>query len=441
MLFAIVDIETTGSFSNEDGITEIGVVITDGEKEVERFETLVDPQKHIPRFITGLTGITNEMVESAPTFEQIADKLFHLLDGKVFVAHNVNFDFKFIKYALERYGYSFQPKRLCTVRLSRKILPGLPSYSLGKLTRSLGIELTQAHRAMGDASATAELFHLLHDKGLDFIMHSLKANSKEATLPANLPKERFDLLPPAPGVYYFYNEKGKVIYIGKAKNLKKRVSSHFTGKPTKQKEKFAKEIHDVTFELTGSELIAALLEDAEIKQNWPEYNRSQKSRIQKYGIFVYDDQKGIPRLGINKVSNQFPFLKAFPSMSEARNWLFQMIEDFGLNPTYCGMSHFETEQVDDEQHVASMEEFMEGFNLGESSRVLIGSGRDKEEKSFVYIKEGSYKGYGFYGIDAAISTIEEVEQYLIPQRESAMVRSIVKSELLKENAHRFIINL
>ena len=172
-LFAVVDIESTGSVANQDKITEIAVVITDGEKEIDRFETLVNPQQPITPFVVKLTGITNEMVKDAPLFEEVAPGLFQLLKGKVFVAHNVNFDYKFIKQAFFECGISFDEKRLCTVRLSREIIPGMPSYNLGKLTRSLGIGLNRAHRAMPDTEATAELFELMFKRNLAFIESSV----------------------------------------------------------------------------------------------------------------------------------------------------------------------------------------------------------------------------------------------------------------------------
>ncbi|MDB5209013.1 MAG: polymerase subunit epsilon, partial [Flavisolibacter sp.] len=162
-MYAIVDIETTGGYAAANGITEISIQVFDGEKVVEQFDSLVNPGKTIPRYIQAFTGITNEMVEDAPPFEEIAEKVFTILQGNIFVAHNVNFDYSFIKSHLEHYGYSFNAKKLCTVRLARQIFPGHPSYSLGNLCHSLGIELNDRHRASGDAAATVTLFKKLLD--------------------------------------------------------------------------------------------------------------------------------------------------------------------------------------------------------------------------------------------------------------------------------------
>ncbi|MDB5251054.1 MAG: polymerase subunit epsilon, partial [Flaviaesturariibacter sp.] len=227
MLYAIVDIETTGGYAANNGIIEIAILVYDGTDVVERFETLVNPGRTIPRYIEGFTGITNEMVQDAPYFEDIAYKVNEILRDKIFVAHNVNFDYSFIMNHLSVFGYTLNCKKLCTVRLSRQIFPGFPSYSLGNLCHSLGIELRDRHRAGGDASATVVLFEkLLKCDGRDAISGSLKKTSKEQTLPPHVPREDFLKLPALPGVYYFHDAKGKVVYVGKAKSIRSRVNSH-----------------------------------------------------------------------------------------------------------------------------------------------------------------------------------------------------------------------
>jgi DNA polymerase-3 subunit epsilon len=210
--YAIVDIETTGGFASSNGIIEIAIRIFDGQKVIESFESLVNPNQHIPKYIQAFTGISNEMVADAPTFEEIAEKVFTFLQGNVFVAHNVNFDYSFIKNHLEFYGYNLQSKKLCTVRLARQVFPGLPSYSLGNLCQSLGIELVNRHRAGGDAEATVVLFKkIMENDTKSTITSSLHRNSKEQILPPHVPKSDFDALPSLPGVYYFHDGKGKVV--------------------------------------------------------------------------------------------------------------------------------------------------------------------------------------------------------------------------------------
>lgn len=436
MLFAIVDIETTGSFSSKNGITEIGVVITDGEKILEEFQTLVNPNDYIPPFIQNMTGITNEMVAMAPTFSDIAPKLFKLLEDKVFVAHNVNFDYKFIKYHFESSGIQFNSRRLCTVRLSRKIIPGLNSYRLSNLSRSMGVSLENAHRALADATATALIFNQLYQKDRETIDKSLKANSKEATLPANLPKKVYDKLPGEPGVYYFMNEKQEIIYIGKAKDIKKRVTSHFTGKYNKQKQAFYRDVFDIQFELTGNELVAALLEDAEIKHRWPIHNRAQKHRIMKYGVYTYMDQQNNYRLGINKVTNQLPFLMAFPSMSNARDWLFKKVEEYELSPALCGLPEFDNSSVEFGQHNINYLDFVSNFQLEEVTKVLIGKGRHRGESSIVFIENGMYKGFGFVR-KKKLNELSKYEDIIDLKPDTIQVRSLLKSVLREPEENGF----
>ncbi|HLP21810.1 MAG TPA: exonuclease domain-containing protein, partial [Chitinophagales bacterium] len=268
MEYAIVDIETTGGHAASNGITEISIQVHNGKQVTQVYETLINPGYKIPYYIKGLTGITDEMVADAPTFAEVAADIWGILAGRVFVAHSVNFDYSFIKTHLAANGYELNTKKLCTIRLSRKIFPGASSYGLGKICGFLGIEIDDRHRAGGDARATVKLFEMLLERDTeDLIQKSLKKNSKEQSLPPNVPKEQFETLPSAPGIYYFKDSKGKVVYVGKAKDIKKRVSSHFSNNSAaKQKQEFMRTIHAIHFEVCGSELMALLLESHEIKR-------------------------------------------------------------------------------------------------------------------------------------------------------------------------------
>jgi DNA polymerase-3 subunit epsilon len=270
-MYAIVDIETTGGYAQNHRITEVAIYHHDGLNVTDVFHTLINPERNIPYYITGLTGITSEMVLEAPSFESIAKEIHHWLDGKIFVAHNAHFDYSFLKKEFEQAGINWQAKKLCTVRLSRKIIPGLRSYSLGSLAESLGVEITNRHRASGDASATVKIFdQLLHRDHDGQIMKALKRNSGETILPPNLPKEAFDRLPVKCGVYYFHDARGNVIYVGKAINIKKRIAGHFSGDAREwSRSRIRNEIHNISYELTGNELIALILESQEIRRLWP----------------------------------------------------------------------------------------------------------------------------------------------------------------------------
>ena len=208
MKFAVVDIETTGGSARNERIIEFAAVITDGKNILDSFQTLINPNKYIPEYITSLTGIDNEMVEDAPFFEEVAVKIDELTKDMIFVAHSVNFDFSFVKNEFQQLGYNYQRKKLCTVRLSRKIFPGHRSYSLGNICSQLGINISNRHRAFGDAEATAILLHKLvkHDRE-DHILNSLLANSKEKKLPPHISVEQYEAIPETAGVYYFWKSQ------------------------------------------------------------------------------------------------------------------------------------------------------------------------------------------------------------------------------------------
>ncbi|MCH5715081.1 3'-5' exonuclease [Niabella hibiscisoli] len=209
-MYAIVDIETTGGYADANGITEICIVVLDGSEVVERYETLINPLHRIPTYIEALTGISNAMVAEAPVFEEVAERIYELLKDKIFVAHSVNFDYSFVRNQLQACGYTYDANKLCTVRMSRKILPGYQSYSLGKLCNALGIKHVNHHRAGGDTDATVALFQMLleHDQE-GHILKSLKRTSKEHVLPPNVPKTDFENLPYTAGSIIFMTRKEK----------------------------------------------------------------------------------------------------------------------------------------------------------------------------------------------------------------------------------------
>jgi DNA polymerase-3 subunit epsilon len=252
MTYTIIDVETTGKTNR---MTEISVFKYDGTTVIDEFTSLINPNSFIPAHITALTGIDNALVADAPSFDEVAQDILSITEDAVFVAHNVNFDYNVIQGEFKRIGIDFTRKKLCTVRLSRRLLPGHRSYSLGKLCKALNINLVDRHRARGDAEATVIVFELLlkQSDAADVFKEFLNKNSRESTLPPNLPKETFEALPNVAGIYYFKDKKGKVIYVGKAKDIKKRVLSHFYSK-TKKALDMVRETGDIDFESSGSEL-------------------------------------------------------------------------------------------------------------------------------------------------------------------------------------------
>lgn len=332
-MYCIVDIETTGNGIKGNKITEISIFKFDGQKIIDEFTSLVNPECEIPYFITGLTGIDNALVRNAPVLSEISDKILEITRDTIFVAHSVNFDYNVIKNELKALGLDFVRKKLCTVRLSRKLIPGYNSYSLGKLCSALGIPLTDRHRARGDAHATVLLFErLLGSDGAEGVFKSfLNSRSQEATLPPSLSRNVYEGLPEKPGVYYFKNSKGNIIYVGKAINIKKRVLGHFYDKATKEV-RMCQETADIDFELSGSELVALLMESSAIKQHYPTYNRAQKRTLIQFGIFSYEDRNGIVHLAFNKLKLAPNALITFTNANDCRLYLEEICKQHSLLP-------------------------------------------------------------------------------------------------------------
>jgi DNA polymerase-3 subunit epsilon len=445
-MYAIVDIETTGGFAAGHRITEIAIYHHDGIRITDSYRSLVNPGREIPYYITGLTGITTEMVMDAPSFEEIAEEVFAKLDGRIFVAHNAQFDYSFIKHEFELVGVNWQPRKLCTVRLSRKIVPGLRSYSLGSLAESLGIQIENRHRADGDAHATVKIFHELLERDRDsHILKALKKNSGEAILPPNLPKEEFDKLPSLPGVYYFLNGRGQVIYVGKAINIKKRIAGHFTGDAREwSRSKIRNEIHHVTFELTGNELIALILESQEIRRLWPKYNQAQKQKVEEWGLFSYEDRNGYLRFTANIITKgTFPLIR-FSNKSDAWNFLWEKVREFELCPKLSGLqiakglcfAHQTGECSGACEGVENAADYnnrlvqaVGSFKASGSSVALIGKGRNIEEQSLVLVDKGVYCGFGYFGRDVAITDFESARTYVRVSAETPIVQNVVNSYL------------
>ncbi len=282
--YSIIDIETTGGSAKGNRITEIAIVNTDGHQILEQFSTLINPEQNIPSQITRLTGITNEMVSDAPKFYEVAKKIVEMTEGNIFVAHNVYFDFSFVKSEFSELGYNFQREKVCTVRLSRSVLPGHRSYSLGNLCEDLNIQIKDRHRALGDALATFELFKILHNKG----EIPVQFEAKEITLPQFLKREAIEKLPELPGIYYFYSSSGELLYIGKSKNIKKRVLTHMRADLKRRKDiELKNQIAHIETKVTGHELAALILEAHEIKSYRPPFNHALKKIKFPYGLYLH----------------------------------------------------------------------------------------------------------------------------------------------------------
>ncbi|MEN8858726.1 MAG: exonuclease domain-containing protein [Flavobacteriaceae bacterium] len=445
-MYSVVDIETTGNGYKGQKITEISVLVFDGKKIINEFTSLVNPEQNIPAFITNLTGITDAMVRSAPKFYEIAKKVEEITKDTIFVAHNVNFDYNIIRDEFKSLGFDFKRKKLCTVRLSRKIIPGLSSYSLGNICTAEGIEIAARHRAKGDAEATVELFRRLIERDDNFTINSfLNPKSRQATLPPLLDKKVVDNLPEKHGVYYFQNLQKEIIYVGKANNIKQRVISHFYDKKKKEIT-MCFETANITYEETGSELLALLKESDEIKHFYPKFNRAQRRASEAVGLFSYEDQKGTIHLAFNRLKLVPNPIMKFYSLAECRNILEKICEEFELCPKYCHLQtnvnacfHYQIKQC---KGICSGKETAENYNkrvkkainslgLQTENIVIKENGRHSNEIGFALILNGIYQGFGYLDKEMELENPDEYLFYVQTKKDNRDIQRILRSYLTK----------
>lgn len=452
-MYAVIDIETTGGSSRHERITEIAVYIHDGIQIIEEYSTLVNPERNIPYFITSMTGITNEMVEDAPKFFEVAKKIVEITEGKVFVAHNARFDYSFIRQEFGMLGYNFRRPLLDTVSLCRKLLPGHRSYSLGNLCNDLGIEINGRHRACGDALATVRLLELLLEKDRALNSGSLIRNRKAAKLHPSLDTARLTEIPEEPGIYYFYDEKGEVIYVGKSRNLSQRINTHLSNNTSGRAMEMRSQIADISWERTGSELIALLLESAEIKSRKPLFNRAQRRTGFHWGIYSHIDEQGYIRFEYRNVNDEEIPLSLFSSRDKARGKLEQIISEFTLCQKLSGM--YETDgpcfhrQVslcrgaccgDEEPKTYNERALMalDEFIFRKRNFLLIDHGRDHEERSVVKIVNGKYEGFGYFNINDVGFGLMAVHDCIRRAADNRDIQVIIKSYLKNHRVERII---
>ena len=451
-MYAILDIETTGGQFNEEGITEIAIYKFDGHEIVDQFISLVNPEIPIQPFVVKLTGINNAMLQSAPKFFEVAKRIIEMTNDCVLVAHNADFDYRILRTEFRRLGYDFNVKTLCTVELSKRLLPEQPSHSLGKLVRALGIPMADRHRASGDAMATVKLFKMLLDKDLnkEIVAAHIKFEIQKGIAPKLL--DIVESLPSRTGVYYIHNEKGKLVYIGKSRNIKKRINQHFTGTTTKCK-KIQTEVYTVTYDETGSELIALLKESEEIKVNKPIYNRAQRKSIFQFALYAEKDENGYLNLKLQKADGRKKEITSFASIQEAKNALFRITSHYHLCQKFTGLYQTKKEcfqykikecdgacigNILPEEYNQRVSEFIDKNSFEDNSMILVDKGRNSSEHSAVLIENGIYKGYAFYDLNYQITHIEILKNILIPMQNNRDTRNIIQAYIRKSKTIKVI---
>ena len=450
--YAIIDVETSGGDPRRDRLTEIAVYRHDGERVIDSFTSLINPGQPIPEFITRITGIDNDMVRDAPPFYEVARRIVEITEGAVFVAHNVRFDYSFVQKEYRQLGYTFSRQQVCTLKLSRKLLPGLPSYSLKNLCLHLGIPNEARHRAFGDAAATVRLFeHLLQLSENRYAQRDmLRVEMAGIRLPAHLPPEALDNLPDQAGVYYFYNDRDEVIYVGKSTNIRKRVLSHFQGAHKAARTlQMLDQIHQVDYTFTGSELIALLLENEEIKRLQPLYNRAQRRQHFKFGVYPEENTAGYLTFVIDAYDEERRPLAGYPGRAQAEAALQRRGREFQLCPKLYGLERGPGRCFHRQLHICqgacTGEEAPDTYNprarqaasaLSYGRRdlerfLVVGRGRHPEERSVVWVEDGHYRGYAYLDADLVEADPLAATDLITPKPEAPDVQRILRGYLHK----------
>lgn len=394
------------------------------------------------------------MLRRAPKFYEVAKRIVEITEDCIIVAHNAKFDNRILKTEFDRLGFEFKRETLCTVELSKRLIPGHDSYSLGKLAKTLGIPMNGRHRADGDADATLKLFKILLNKDLDkaIIQNSVRLEPKYQLEPSH--KKIIDGLPTITGVYYIHDQHGKIIYIGKSKNIKHRINQHFTNTSPKSK-KIQILANTVTYEATGSELVALLKECQEIKRNKPIYNRALQRQIFTHALYSFKDEHGYINIKIDKADGRKRPITTFNNRQSAKSFMFQAIEEFKLCQKLTGLYPSKTSCFNYTIHTCNgaciQKEAPEDYNLrvnqlitknsyDSQNMIVIDRGRSIEERSVIYIENGIFKGLGFFDLNYQINNVEVLESLITPMENNRDTQHIIQS-YLRRNKNLKIIQL
>jgi DNA polymerase-3 subunit epsilon len=442
-MYAVIDVETTGGSPAVDRLTEIAILVFDGNKVIEEFQSLVNPSRSIDPWVVKLTGITQEMVQNAPTFEQIHHKILELTKGNIFTAHNVKFDFGMIRNEFKRIGIDFACKQLDTVSLSRRIMPGLTSYSLGKLCDSIGINIENRHRALGDAAATVKLLELMlaADNAEKFLDIELRDGLDVNALPPQLKAAHIEVLPEEPGIFYLKDESGSVLYIEGSKNIRKKVIQQFAkGADDVLQKKMLDTIHSIDYELTGSELIAKLRVLKQQNKSGSAYNKPIKENVPAFGLYIVPDEDEVLHLKILplKTDPDGTALK-FTSRASAARVHAKITTDNNLYGHYAMLNRLKETNQDISKLRDTLNQkinqAVKRYLFRASNFFVIGEGMHPDETSVVWVENNQYKGFGFFFKEVMQPTIENLKEVIKPDVHSNEAQKIIRQYLKKAKPH------
>lgn len=432
-MFAVIDIETTGGNPSAEKIIEIAILIFDGNKIIQEYSTLVNPEKTISPFISTFTGITNHMVKDAPKFEEIAQTVLEITHGHIFVAHNVKFDYNFIKHEFKQIDIEYSRRTLDTVLLSRKTFPQFRSHSLGNICRDLGISIDNRHRALGDAKATVELLKkIIAQYNDNFLEEVVQDDIKKLNLPPNLSPKAIENLSEEAGVIFFLNQQNDIIAVHAAKNIKEYLFKMYKEKSfDRYKKLLHQETHDISFEITGNDLLANLLTENYIQKHIPRYNKVQKHYSFNVGMYIDIDEEGYYKLSVKVLDEEEEPIIKFTSKLKAERMLNQILNASRLGPIF--------KKIDSRFHYNQrLEEILAKYKYPHQRFFIFLHGRSGQEKCAINILDGNLIGYTFFE-PSYIQNVEELVDSLRPIQEYSNTKKDIITYIRKQEKYIQIV--
>ena len=444
-MYAIIDVETTGGSPSVDRVVEVAIFVFDGEKITDSYSTLLNPKRPIDPYVTKLTGISNDMVKDAPLFEDVHERILELMHENIFVAHNVKFDFGMIRQEFKRMGIDFNRKQLDTVNLARKVIPGFQSYSLGNICDSLGIEITDRHRATGDAEATVKLLQLILAKQASqkYIEIELNHGIDVDLLPPYLSKGEIEKLPEDAGVFYYKDETGKVLYLDGSKNIRKKVITEFS-KPADSPDakRMFELMRNIDYELTGNELTAKLLSYRELKKHLPEFNKKPRIQNHSHGIFIDHDEQGFLQMKIHPLDwAEGELIMRFPSKSVANKILSKIITENNLHGWFALRSKMKEQGIEEKglkNYNTQIEKAVRKHLYKNPNFFLLAPGIHPDEQAVIWIEANTYKGFGYFNPEFTAITPESLKEVVKRDEDDVEVQKIIRAQMRKMKGMKMI---
>lgn len=378
-MYSIIDIESNGAGYRKECIIDIAIYRYDGQKITDQFISLVNPESDITPFVQKLTSITPKMVKTAPKFHEIAKRVIEITQNTTLVGHNIDFDYRMLRQSFMQLGYDFKINTLDTIPLAKKLIPDEVSYSLGKLVKSLGIPLTNHHRADGDARATLELFKLLVSKDTENEIIQKQHDETNAENYINKIKQLTQDLPNEKGFVYFQNEGGKIIFTDHVQDINKFSKKVFNSK-SKKWEAVQKAVEQINFELTGTDIIAKLILNSK--------NVKKKESL-PFGLYFRNNKYFVEKNNLNKTEKPILKFRSFTQGTKAVQFIGKIEEYSDVNV------------------------LRNKLDFRKKSELWLGTGRKLGEKLFLIIENGKVLSYGFYELFTQIQTLNKLSKLKI----------------------------